>query len=63
MVAEELKREDGPSLRAARALYARRHDPNLEVDMPIGAAMSGVRAITVVPLLMSPPCGHRGAPR
>jgi hypothetical protein len=63
MVAEELKCEDGPSLRAARALYARRHDPNLEVDMPIGAPMSGVRAITVVPLLMSPPCGHRGAPR
>ena len=31
IVAEELAREDGPSLRAAaRALYASRHDPNLE---------------------------------
>ena len=35
--------EEGPSLReAARSLYARRHDPDLEVDMRIATPMSGL---------------------
>ncbi len=35
--------EDGPSLReAARSLYARRHDPDLEVDMRIASPMGGL---------------------
>ena len=65
-MAEDLAREDGPSLRAvARALYASRHDPNLEVDMRIAAAMSGVRwisggVLTMIMRHVAPDAGDRG---
>jgi hypothetical protein len=35
--------EENPSLRdAARSLYTRRHEPDVEVDMRIAASMGGV---------------------
>ena len=58
---EEALAEEPPSLRAAaRTLYARRHDPSLEVDMRIATAMGGVMWIggallAAVMLLFAPP--------